>query len=167
MCTLITKDTDGLYYPRKFNGYNSYELPSVVQEIIDDLIYYCNTYSDEEIQAINKEIEYETFCVTHKKSKTKKSTRPGYIYMLKCADKYKIGYSKDVDKRINQLDTRPFKLELVFKAYSDNAYEVEQELHNRLDAYRETGEWYSNINEEMIKNMLVEIGGYLKCDIQF
>lgn len=168
MITIVKEN--GFYVPQKPNGANEYILPSDFEKILDDLIYYCEIYTDEEVENVNelrrKNLENYIKSISSTDKPTK-SNKCGFVYVLKCADKYKIGYSKDVDQRIRQLDTRPFKLELVFKAYSNNAYKLEQELHNRLDAYRETGEWYSNINEEMIKNMMIEIARYLKCDIQF
>jgi hypothetical protein len=45
--------------------------------------------------------------------------------------------------------------------YNDNAYAVEQELHKRLQAYKDAGEWYSNISESMIIETLKEIVRYL------
>ena len=168
MITIVKEN--GFYVPQKPNGANEYILPSDFEEILNDLIYYCEIYTDEEVESVNelrrKNLENYIKSISSPNKQTKKN-KGGFVYVLKCADKYKIGYSKDVDQRIKQLDTRPFKLELVFKVYSDNAYKIEQELHNRLSAYREIGEWYSDINEEMIKDMLIEIGGYLKCDIQF
>lgn len=67
----------------------------------------------------------------------------GYVYLIKCADKYKIGYTKDVDRRFKELDTRPFPCELIESYYSDIAFPVEQKIHELLSEKRVAGEWYS------------------------
>lgn len=63
--------------------------------------------------------------------------------MLECGGKYKIGFSKDVERRMRQLDTRPFKLNLVAKSkYLSDAYYWEQGLHDAFSDSRIDGEWY-------------------------
>ena len=144
--------------------------PSDVKPIIEGLINYVNTYTDEDILATNKQREYEMFhaCHSYKKDPTQVNPRKaGYVYVLLCADKYKIGYSKDVEHRMRQLDTRPFKLKLLFKAYSNQAYTIEKELHKRLEIFKEAGEWYSGIDESTIKDIIEEIARYLECDVQY
>lgn len=80
-----------------------------------------------------------------KPAKKKKKTK-GFVYVLKCADKYKIGYSVNVEQRMSQLDTRPFPLELIYKIESDVAFDIEQRMHNAYTelGYRLDGEWYSS-----------------------
>ena len=79
-------------------------------------------------------------------SKQERIRNKGFVYILKCADKYKIGYSINVEKRISQLDTRPFPLELIYKIESDVAFDIEQRMHNTYTelGYRLDGEWYSS-----------------------
>lgn len=164
MCSLILislDECDG-YLPTYPPGL--FVKPSELKVVIDGLIEYTNAYSDAEIEKINEEKQQESF---RPFTKTKKPNKRGYVYLFKCADKYKIGYSKNVEQRLQQLDVRPFKLNLIFKVYSENAYDIEQELHKRLDGYREISEWYSDITEGMIKDMIIEIARYLQCDIQF
>lgn len=63
--------------------------------------------------------------------------------MLECGGKYKIGFSKDVERRINQLDTRPFKINLIAKSkYLSDAYYWEQGLHDACSDSKIDGEWY-------------------------
>ena len=163
---IIVKGEDGLYYPISGGGFNPLILPSKFYPILNDLQYYCMFYTDEEIIEINNEGEKEFYnSITNKHPK--KVTYDGYVYMLKCADKYKIGYSKNVERRIKELDTRPFKLELLFIGYSDNARTIEHELHKRLHEYKEIGEWYSNITELIVRQMIDEIVKELGCDIRY
>jgi predicted GIY-YIG superfamily endonuclease len=83
-----------------------------------------------------------------KREQRKSEWKTGYVYMLECGGKYKIGFSKDVKRRMKQLDTRPFELKLVAQSdFLENAYDVEQEIHEMLEASRETGEWY-NLSEQ-------------------
>lgn len=69
--------------------------------------------------------------------------------MLECGRKYKIGFSKDVERRINQLDTRPFKINLITKSkFISDAYDREQELHEYFVDQRVDGEWYEFSDHE-------------------
>ena len=162
---IIIKGDDGNYYPIRGGGFNPLILPSEFALISQNLQDYCMYHSDDEIMAINNQAEKEFY--TSLKNTKHKADFSGYVYMIRCADKYKIGYSKNVSRRLNELDTRPFKSEVLFTVYSTNARKLEQELHHRLSYYKETGEWYSNITETTVKRIIEEIAGELKCDIQY
>ena len=69
--------------------------------------------------------------------------KPGYLYLIKCADKYKIGMTKNVGMRLKQLDMRPFKAELVKYIRVDDALGCERSAHKKFAQYKITGEWYS------------------------
>lgn len=69
--------------------------------------------------------------------------KSGYVYLMRCQDFYKIGFSKNVERRQKQLDTRPFPLDIISKVYSEIAFDVEQEIHQKLEDFRVEGEWYS------------------------
>lgn len=158
---------DESYIPRRAHGKREFVLPSEMEPIIQGLIEYCHSYSDEDIKKANELCE---ICDTDiYEDPLRKREKRGYVYLFKCANKYKIGYSKNVERRLKELDTRPFKLEFIWKVYSDKAYDIEQELHKRLEAYREIGEWYTGVDEQVIKNMLIEIGGWriFRCEAQF
>lgn len=169
MITIV--EENGFYVPQKPNGANEYILPSDFEKILDDLIYYCERYTDEEVKSVNelrrKNLENYIKSISST-NKSTKSNKCGFVYVLKCANKYKIGYSKDVERRIKQLDTRPFRLELVFKVYSDNAYNIEQILHDSLTEYKAEGEWYNSTIESVdLRELIKEIAEDIKCDIQF
>ena len=69
--------------------------------------------------------------------------------MLECGGKYKIGFSKDVERRIHQLDTRPFKLNLIVKSkFISDAYDREQELHEYFADKKVDREWYEFSDHE-------------------
>lgn len=143
--TFIQRDDDGCYIPTLPNGYNELILPSKVDEIIKGLISYKKNYTDQEVQEINlkKIANVRDAWTSVQNDKTEKKKRiDGYVYLLECADKHKIGYSADVERRMKQLDTRPFPLELITKVYSEVAFDIEQEIHKELLDWRVEGEWY-------------------------
>lgn len=72
-----------------------------------------------------------------------RTPKPGYLYLIKCADKYKIGMTKNVGMRLKQLDTRPFRAELVRDVRVDDALGCERAAHKKFAQYKITGEWYS------------------------
>ena len=110
--------------------------------------------TNEEIEEIRKwEDEWQSkidkWCRNHCKSEC---NTEGYVYLIKCADKYKIGYTKDVERRFKELDTRPFPCELIEEYYSPIAFPIEQKIHELLSEYRVVGEWYSFSKEVSTKN---------------
>lgn len=58
----------------------------------------------EEIEELNRleEIRYEKIEKWLRNYNKREENTEGYIYLIKCADKYKIGYSKDVDRRFKE-----------------------------------------------------------------
>ena len=175
---MVLTEFNGNFYPRRtwntvetkeeLDTLNSHGIipPSEIREIINILLDYCDHFTDEDIEYINNKIReegYKNFNVedyyiepSHYIKKSK--CRAGYIYMLRCADKVKIGYSKNVEQRIKQLDVRPFKTELIFKEYRDTAYNIEQIIHKCLEDYKEEGEWYSNkITKELVRDMIEQL----------
>lgn len=136
---------NGCYIPTIPHGYNEMIHPSKVDEIIKGLKNYKNNFTDSEIDEYNikriVELNNGMKSLTDSKEDINKKTK-GYVYLLSCADKYKIGYSNNVERRMKELDTRPFSLELVCKTYSDIAFDVEQRIHKIMSKYNVEGEWY-------------------------
>ena len=141
----IIEDENGKFRPHTFGGYSKLIIPSEFESVLNDLIEYCTVNTDVDIMLLNEKMKNNWFGDYIKSNtKTKERDKSGYVYVLRCADKYKIGYSQNVERRMRQLDTRPFPLELVIKVYSEIAYDIEQELHKSLQEYKLTGEWYSS-----------------------
>lgn len=164
----ILEGEDGKFYPHTFGGYSNLIIPSEFKIVLRDLMEYCDTYTDVQIMDINHK-RSENWFSDYIKSNTKKVERDktGYVYLLKCENKYKIGYSQNVERRIKQLDKKPFPLELVLKVYSDIALDIEQKLHKTLIEYNIRGEWYnSDILTIDIKALIKEIEEDLLCDTQ-
>ena len=125
--------TDGMYLISK-------EEASVAIRLLTE---YIDTFSDDEIKRENDVRDYDMHHPVFTGEKPKKKVyKDGYVYLLYCAGKYKIGFSNNVERRVKQLDTRPFPLYCVAKIYSTMAYQVEQEVHRMLEPYKVDGEWY-------------------------
>ena len=126
-----------------------------IMELCNGLMKYAFKHKSE-IDVYNQkrmiELEEELHgCVgtAKKKSKTTRS-KGGYVYLLECGGKYKIGFSKYVERRMHQLDTRPFKLNLVAKSkYLSDAYDWEQGLHDACADSVIDGEWYEFSESEL------------------
>lgn len=66
-----------------------------------------------------------------------------YIYLLKSADKYKIGLSKQPYKRVKQLQTgNANKIQLIHKFETEHSYQLEKTFHNIYQINRKMGEWF-------------------------
>ena len=152
---MVVKNEDGVYMPKELCG-DFYILPSDLSKALDDLIEYYNDFSDEYIADCNNYIngQIEEALARPKTDEERQAeflrkikNKKGYVYLLKCADKYKIGFSKDVERRVKQLNNRPFEVELVQKWYYERAFDIEQELHTIYEKFKvdPTGEWY-NLN---------------------
>jgi len=75
-----------------------------------------------------------------------------YIYLIKDiqSDVYKIGYSKNVNKRIKQLKTaNSGTLRLIESFKTQHNRKVETALHNRYKNKHVNGEWFELSNEEI------------------
>ena len=130
------RNGDGYKYNKHFyRAIKNYEWKNFKHDIIADGLT--------KEQACAKEIELiAKYDATNPKHGYNSSTG-GYVYFLECGGRYKIGFSKNVERRMRQLDTRPFKINLVAKSkYLSDAYDWEQGLHDACSDSRIDGEWY-------------------------
>lgn len=84
-----------------------------------------------------------------------------YLYLIRKGgtDHYKIGISTNPDGRLKSLQSaNPDKLDLVAYCVHDNAYEVEQSIHEILSDKRLNCEWFE-LESEMIVYLLREYYG--------
>lgn len=121
--------------------YNDKIKPSDAKMLIPLIEKYISENTDESIAQENYE-NMVRIKSQHREIEKEKVSRAGYVYLIACADKHKIGYSKNVEQRMKQLDTRPFPLKLVAKVYSEIAFDIEQSIHKKLQKYKADGEWY-------------------------
>jgi hypothetical protein len=79
------------------------------------------------------------------------SPKIGYVYFIYCPDLYstgkhciKIGYTKNLNTRLQQLQTgNPYKLEF-YKIYQSSNYKnIETELHHKYNNKRILNEWFN------------------------
>lgn len=111
-----------------------------------------------ELRSYSERIAINLFEIIDKKEQTKASSI-GYVYILNVTDTniYKIGYSKNANKRIDSIKTSsPLEIELlkVYKCY--NALQVEKELHNLFKPNRTNREWFKlNSNDlDILQNFV-------------
>lgn len=59
---------------------------------------------------------------------------------------YKIGVSQNPERRVKDLNNRPYKTTLIVKTKPFNdytAFNIEKELHSYLKEYKVGGEWFN------------------------
>jgi hypothetical protein len=84
------------------------------------------------------------------------TSRPGFVYVLACEGRYKLGASRNVRQRLRTLQTAsPAPLELVWSADVPDMYGTERALHAQFAHRHIAGEWYALTPED-----LQEIAGY-------
>lgn len=72
----------------------------------------------------------------------------GYVYLLRCGEHYKIGFSEQPRKRLQQLRTgSPHPIVLEHELKTTFFKSIEQQLHRRFAHKRGEGEWF-NLNDE-------------------
>jgi len=83
-----------------------------------------------------------------KKEKTRKQDQrnrsgSGYVYLLECDGKYKIGFSRNIKQRLKALNCGLHEVKLIFKSpfYSDAAG-MERRLHKLFEKQKVRAEWF-------------------------
>lgn len=82
---------------------------------------------------------------------------PKYVYLLQCTEddgtiRYKIGVSKNVKKRIKQLQTgNVYDIVLLESFYSNYATRIESNLHNLYSHQKNKREWF-DLNKEQVES---------------
>ena len=142
MAYVINQVEDGMFLS-DCNGF-VFEADDLI-EIGQNLIKYAKKYHKElEIHNIeNKVMLEEAMRGWNITPKEKKQPKKAYVYLLECGGRYKIGFSDNVERRISELDKRPFPIKLICKSnILNNAYDEEQKLHNKYSKFRIYSEWY-------------------------
>lgn len=85
------------------------------------------------------------------------------VYVIEFKDRYKIGVSKNPDKRLVQLNSGSVDAKLIYKSeYISNAYEVEAMAHKLLSKHLIGREWFSGISKreaiDVVKKCIELIG---------
>ena len=101
--------------------------------------------------------DFQQLC--RQKVSRSKTVEPGHIYVIGNAKlrKYKVGVTKDVQKRLgNLLVACPVPLELVDSKSVDDMYNTERMLHEALEQFHSHGEWF-NLSQEQATKILTEL----------
>ena len=153
----IVKDEKEMYY--LVDQYGIILSKEEVLEISNGLKNFAIKYGDK-IEVFNQQRseesqrKYEEFLKSKENENFQKSA---YVYIFECGGKYKIGVSKDVQRRKKELDKRPYPCNIVYISSSTKyAYEVEQHIHLGLNHCRIDGEWF-NISKETVEFLKEEI----------
>lgn len=76
-----------------------------------------------------------------------------FVYLIRCEENnlYKIGYTKNVENRIKQLQTgNGDKIYLVYKYESDIANKIEKPLHKFYSHANKLNEWFELYIEDEV-----------------
>ena len=147
-CIAFEKLPDGTMRPRYPNGH----VPT--QGEWKEIVAVTNKWYDNiDSGYITRVNQYLNRCYAEMQAApiiAKAPDRSGWVYVLQAGPYYKIGKSKDVDRRIEQLATLPpFDIELVHTMPTDNMGAVEQDLHRLFNAKRVNGEWFELTEEDV------------------
>lgn len=73
------------------------------------------------------------------------------VYLFRMGDVYKIGFTSSPSQRLLTLDTPqlPYETELEHTIFSDQAKQLETELHHKFNHCRLRGEWFALTNDDV------------------
>jgi predicted GIY-YIG superfamily endonuclease len=77
-----------------------------------------------------------------------------FVYLIRLSENstYKIGVTKNITKRIKELQTgNAEQIYLIDKYESDNAFKIEKALHNFFQHKKKLNEWFDFTIEDEIK----------------
>ena len=78
----------------------------------------------------------------------------GNIYFIKCGNFVKIGYAKDVSKRLSELQVgNPYPLTIM--TVIPGTLRLEALFHQALQGYRERGEWFNHKYDTPVRKLMV------------
>jgi len=80
---------------------------------------------------------------TKRQVRPKPKAHPGFVYLLKGDNYHKIGLSRNVSKRLKQIQSAlPFATRLICSIPTEDMHTLEAELHERFADKRANGEWF-------------------------
>lgn len=78
----------------------------------------------------------------------------GWVYVIHGENnRFKIGISKNVEKRLKSFSQLPFPVTLIYKKKTKNMEETELFLHKKYEEQRINGEWFE-LSDKDIKNII-------------
>ena len=83
----------------------------------------------------------------------KRDGKPGYVYVIRCGEYYKIGMTLNLDRRVSQLAIQlPHTPEIICLITTTKAATEEKRLHRLYAAKRLNGEWFA-LTEEQVEEI--------------
>lgn len=74
------------------------------------------------------------------------------VYIIECNNKYKVGRTKNIDRRIKQFQTGNAEvINIVRKYFSGKDSKLETTIHNYLKNHKIIGEWFEISNANFIQ----------------
>lgn len=156
----IKKGEDGVYLE---DGLGFILDADEMNKLGKDLIEFSNNKKNQILlHNTLKRIEFNEILEQCEQEETNKSF--SNIYILKCAGKYKIGVSKNIELRVKQLTKSPFSIEVVYKNKPTKmAYLIEKRVHNMFFDNKIIGEWFDFTDyalQEIVKFINNEVKSY-------
>lgn len=125
-------------------------------EVAQKLTDYANKHRYE-IAVINERIaakydEWWRNIISQRKEKAMRC-----LYLFKSNNRYKIGCTKDIGRRLKELNNRPFSVEVVCCSKpNQRAFKEERKLHEMLKTFKIGGEWYE-LPQEILEEVILKI----------
>ena len=123
------------------------------------LKWFYKKYTDEQIKNYNDSLyaraersqeQHEEEYSYHQHYFSKKKTTPGYVYLIKSGEHYKIGRTKNLKTRVKSFETSlPLGATVVHSFETDDTTEAEIELHARFSDKRINGEWFNLVQDDV------------------
>lgn len=68
---------------------------------------------------------------------------PGYVYIVRCNEFYKVGIAHEIKARLSSLQIgNPYKVELMYAFRCNYPRQIEQAIHEMLEDNHIRGEWF-------------------------
>lgn len=115
-------------------------------------------YTDADIDADEREserqrqarLEAERAAYAREKESHRKAM-PGFVYLIRCGEFYKIGRAKKWEARIARFETiYPHDLEVIHVARCDDMIAEEESLHKAYADRRDKGEWFRLGDDDIV-----------------
>lgn len=86
----------------------------------------------------------------------------GFVYLIKCGERFKIGITNDMSRRMDQLRGQsPYPLELVHHAKGYNNAGKESSLHKKYGEHRVHGEWFE-LSSEQVAEIIEDLNDWAR-----
>jgi len=143
---------DNFYFYTEVDGgitinFNRKKAPKLeqVKSYYKALGYFIDQWDEEAIEEYNETIQKEWDEMQEGSYTTNepKLPTPGLIYLLKCDGIYKIGRTKNLDKRLRKYVTEnPHPIEIVHTRAVADYVLAEKKIHELVETLKVRGEWY-------------------------